>query len=178
VSDTALTVVEISIGPLEAIDRADSVARWLLGTGVVVPNAERHELRQPSALRAGPAVRRAAPAWDDTHAARPNNGVDVIAERMLFHPIAAYAPPRCPACRHPLDEEHHDLLVRPWLTGREPAVTCTACGAAHLLGDWPGTFQVGELAVRFNNWPPLAEEFLAELGTRLGRRWRLVHERY
>jgi len=178
VSDEAFTVVEISVGALEAIDRAESVARWLLDTGVVGPNPQRDRLRQPSALRAGPAVRRAAPTWDDAYASRTNNGVDVLAERTLFHPIAAYAPPRCPSCQHPLDEELHDRLVRPWLEGHEPAVTCAHCGATHPLGDWPDSYQVGELAVRFNNWPPLADDFLAELGAHLGPRWRVVHERY
>src|SRR6266498_4355504 len=93
-------------------------------------------------------------------------------------PIAAYAPPRCRSCQHPLDEELHDRLVRPWLEGHEPAVTCAHCGATHPLGDWPDSYQVGELAVRFNNWPPLADDFLAELGAHLGPRWRVVHERY
>jgi hypothetical protein len=102
----------------------------------------------------------------------------VLADRTLFHPIEAYTPPRCPTCGHPLDEETHDALVRPWLDGDEPAVTCANCGTTHPLGDWADSYQVGELAVRFNNWPPLAEDFITELGARLGPRWRVVHERY
>jgi hypothetical protein len=48
VREEALTVVEISVGPLEAIDRANSVARWLLDTGIVIANLERDELHQPA----------------------------------------------------------------------------------------------------------------------------------
>jgi hypothetical protein len=178
VSDDVLTVVEISIGPLEAIERAEHVVRWLLDADVVVPNPERDKIWQPSALRAGPAVRRAAPEWQPAYAGLANNGVDVLAERALYHPMAAYAPPPCPVCGHQLDEDTHDALVAPWLAGTEPPVTCPHCGAVHPLGDWPGTFQVGELAVRFNNWPPVVPSFLDELGARLGPRWRVVHERY
>ena len=44
--------------------------------------------------------------------------------------------------------------------------------------DWPGRFNgyVAEIAVRFNNWHGLSDAFLAELGTLLGARWRVVHE--
>ena len=177
-TDDVLTVVEISVDPLTALDRADVVARWLLATGVVVVNPARDERQQPSALRAGPAVREAAPAWRDSDDAAANNGVDVLAERTLFHPTEAYVPPHCPSCGHPLGEERHHELLQPWLDGTEPAVTCAGCGTTRPLGDWPGSYLVGELAVRFNNWPPLSETFLAELGARLGPRWRLVHERY
>jgi hypothetical protein len=55
---------------------------------------------------------------------------------------------------------------------------CAVCGHHAPLGDWQGrwTYYVGELAVRFNNWPPLTEGFIADLGAHLGPRWRVVYE--
>jgi hypothetical protein len=177
VSDDCVTVVEISIGPLEAADRADAVVQWLLETGVVVANTDRGQW-QPSAYRPGPRVHSVVPSWHEHDYTLANNGVDVMVERQLYHSLEAYRPPACPACGHRLDEAAHDTFATPWLAGREPAVTCPACGATNPLGDWPDSYQVGELAVSFHNWPPLAEEFLAELGGRMGPRWRVVHEHY
>lgn len=178
VSDDCLTVVEISIGPLEAADRADAVIQWLLDTGVVVANPRRDGVWQPSGYRAGPQVRTAAPTWHDTDYTLANNGVDVLVERQLYHSLGAYVPPACPRCGHRLDETAHEALVGPWLDGREPEVRCDACDAVAPLGDWPDSYQIGELAVSFHNWPPLDEAFLAELGARMGARWRVVHEHY
>jgi len=178
VSDDCVTIVEISIGPLEAADRADTVIQWLVDTGVVVPNRQRDEVWQPSAYRPGPDVHKAAPSWQETDYTLANNGVDVVVERQLYHSVEAYQAPSCPTCGHPLDESTHEGLMTPWLDGTEPQVRCPACDAVHPLGDWPGSFQVGELAVSFHNWPPLADDFLASLGARMGPRWRVVHEHY
>lgn len=178
VSDDCVTVVEISVGPLEAADRADTVIGWLLDTGVVAENARRDQMWQPSAYRPGPRVRTAAPGWQETDYTLANNGVDVLVERQLYHALSAYVPPACPRCGHRLDEATHESLVEPWLEGREPAARCDSCGRITPLGDWPDSCQVGELAVTFHNWPPLAETFVAELGAQMGPRWRVVHERY
>lgn len=51
-----------------------------------------------------------------------------------------------------------------------PPVRCVACGRTSLVGDLAGrwSFHVGDLAVVFHNWPPLHEEFAADLGTVMG----------
>jgi hypothetical protein len=68
------------------------------------------------------------------------------------------------------------LLVA-WLDGDEPLVFCQGCGHRYLLGDAAGRFNayVSEIAVRFNNWPPLTAAFLDELGRVLGPRPRIVY---
>jgi len=178
VSDVCITVVEISIGPLVAADRADTVIEWLLRTGVVELNPNRNELWQPSVYRPGPGVRTAVPSWQEPDYTLVNNGVDVIVERQLYHPLGAYRPAACPACARRLDEAVHETYAAPWLAGNEPDVRCPGCAVVHPLGDWPDSFQVGELAVSCHNWPPLADAFLIALGQRLGPRWRVVHEYY
>lgn len=183
-SESAITVVEISLPAGAAQRRAVELTRWLLDMAVIEPNTERDDLWQPSEYRAGPQVLSAAPEFDLWSRRSRNNGVDVMAGRGLNHPCENYEPPDCPTCNTTLDEETHTSLIEPWLAGPEPRVTCRTCRTRALLGDWTGhgdkfgqwTFHVGELAVSFNNWPALNPVFLAELGARMGPRWRVVSE--
>ncbi|WTW99879.1 hypothetical protein OG216_43915 [Streptomycetaceae bacterium NBC_01309] len=54
------------------------------------------------------------------------------------------------------------------------------CGGGALLGDWEWEFgaYVAELAVAFENWAELRDDFVAALGQRLGGRWRTIMSRY
>jgi hypothetical protein len=177
VSDECVTVVELSVDEVEAHDRADAVLRWLLDAEVIVPNPRRADAWRDSAFVPGPRAPVAAPGVahvPDT----ADMGVDILVERELYRDTAPHHPPRCPDCGYELPEAVLDDLIRPWLDGREPQLTCYGCGTVRPLGDWPDGFLVGELAVRFNNWPPLSAEFVASLGRRLGPRWRAVREHY
>jgi hypothetical protein len=177
-SENATTIVELSLHAAGARARAAELTRWLLDTGIVIPNTERDELWEPSEYRAGPSVRTATELWSADDAQLANNGVDVVVERMLHHPSENYEPPACPMCATVLGEEAHESLGDAWLAGPEPLVRCDACGAEALIGDWPGewTFHVGDLAVSFNNWPPLNDAFLEEVRRRIGPRSRVVLE--
>jgi len=179
VSDECVTVVEMSIGEAEAADRADAVIRWLLDSGVIVPNPRRGGSWRDSAYVPGPRAGSAAPGFGESAPRATHVGVDVLVERELYRDTVPHDPPACPDCGYELPEPTLDRLIRPWLDGRhEPEVPCPGCGTVRRLGDWPNGYLVGELAVRFNNWPPLSEEFVAHLGRLLGPRWRAVHEHY
>jgi hypothetical protein len=183
-SESAITVVEISLPAADAPRRAVELTGWLLDVAVIEPNTERDDLWQASEYRAGPQVLSAAPEFDLWSRRSRNNGVDVVPGRGVYHPYENYEPPDCPTCNTTMDEDTHTSLIEPWLAGPEPRVTCRACRTQALLGDWIGqgnesgqwTFQVGELAVSFNNWPALNRPFLTELGGRMGPRWRVVSE--
>jgi hypothetical protein len=177
-SDNAIIVVEISITEREVPGRAAAVSQWLLETGIVEVNPKRDALWQPSQYRAGPRAMEVAPDFDRVRDL-VNNGVDVISERQVHHPGGNYEPPVCPSCGIPMDQAAHlDLINSWWVDADEPLATCATCEASALLGDWPGewTLYIGELAVCFNNWPPLADAFLHELGDRLGPRWRVIYQ--
>ncbi|MCW2638839.1 MAG: hypothetical protein JWP76_1145 [Dactylosporangium sp.] len=176
--DECVTVVEMSIGALEAADRADAVIRWLVDTGVIVPNPVRGSAWQPSAYLPGPQAPAAAPGFGGTDYTLANNGVDILVERELYRDTSPHEAPACPDCGHELAEATLEALIRPWLDGHEPRVGCAGCSAVRPLGEWPDGYLVGELAVRFNNWPQLSQAFLADLGTRMGPRWRAVREQY
>jgi hypothetical protein len=175
-SENAITLVELDVTPDVAAGRAAAITDWLLAEGVVVRNPTL-DLHQPSPLLPGPKAGDVAPdAWQFLELS--NRGVDVIANRQVHHPVENYEPPPCPVCKMPLDPIDHYALVEDWLAGTEPTVTCQNCGEANRIGDWVHefTFYIGNLAVRFNNWTMLSEGFLADLGSRLGSRWRLVLE--
>jgi hypothetical protein len=165
VSSHDVTVVEISVPASEASARADAVCDWLLRTGVMVPN---HSPTLHCAYLPGPEATIDNPCRD--------TGVDVISDRMVFDSAANVTPPDCPHCAAPLDVDVYIDQMEPWLLAGEPSIRCPACGHAAPLGDWPGewTCQVGNLGVRFTNWPPLRDHFVRELGRRLGPRWRVV----
>jgi hypothetical protein len=177
VSDCAVIVCALDATASDAPARAAMARAWLLERGVVLPNPAPGDGPQPSEFLAGPrAIEIASGFYDESNRSMANNGVDVLCARAVHHPVANYELPRCPACDVPA-EDAADLFPD-WLEGGEPTVTCAACGKAHPLGDWPGRFNgyVAEIAVRFNNWYGLSDAFLAELGTLLGARWRVVHE--
>lgn len=75
---------------------------------------------------------------------------------------------QCPRCRVEL---YSTDLVERWIkTKEEPVATCSGCGWAAKLGDWPGDFPaaiVGAPAIAFHNWHPLRADFVSDLGARL-----------
>ncbi|MEU6591379.1 hypothetical protein ABZ923_19515 [Streptomyces sp. NPDC046881] len=175
-SDHEQTLVEISLSAADARNRAAAVRDWLLATGVIVANPTPGTLADPSEFLAGPEAEARA-TDDDVERALMNSGVDIVTRRQVFDSGENLEPPACRRCAAPLAQDQYvDLLLR-WLHSDEPTVFCSSCEHSEPLGDWPGEWacQVGELAVCFNNWPPLREAFVCELGQRLGPRWRVVY---
>jgi hypothetical protein len=66
VSEYAINVVEISLHAPLVPQRAADVTQWLLASGVIEPNSDRDDLRQPSEYRAGPRVQRVAADFTST----------------------------------------------------------------------------------------------------------------
>ncbi|MEV8533857.1 hypothetical protein [Streptomyces sp. NPDC051211] len=177
-SDSAIIIAELTVSAQEAPARAAAAAAWLLEQQIIEPNDQPDPLWRPSQYLPGPA---AAAALRDFHrnTGLVGDGIDILDERQIHDPGGNYTPPACPNCTTPLDEDAHITLVKPWLEQAEPIVTCENCAAAALLGDWTGPWAVhiANLAVRFDNWPPLSDAFILELGDHLGPRCRLIHKR-
>ena len=145
----------------------------------VVVNPAPDALSAPSALLPGP---RAEGAATDGEIPRhlSNSGVDIILGRQVSDPGSNFEPPACPRCEAPIDAEPYIDHVGDWVSTGEPTVTCSACGHAALLGDWPGrtACHLAEIGVRCNNWPPLRDAFERELGQLLGPRARVIFAHY
>jgi hypothetical protein len=174
-SEDFQTIVRLDPAPADPAGIASSVAVWLLNHEIIKENSARDDLMRPS--KWAPGVRWAdavaepplPQAWFLDHA---NNGVDIITERQAFDSGTNLEPPTCARCGTELYENVYFDMVQPWLHGDEPSVTCRNCGWTGLLGDWPAPWglAVGSLAVTFNNWWPLSNTFVAEIGTQLGGR--------
>ncbi|MEV6239150.1 hypothetical protein [Lentzea sp. NPDC051838] len=179
-SKHAIKLVEISLTADEARSRAVAVTSWLLDRGVIVPNDARDEVMAPSEFHAGPRCSWAAPEAE-RWVGGGDTGVDVVAERIVHHAVGNYEEPSCPFCSLPaIGFDEHHALVEPWLQDRaEGSVRCVACGRTSLVGDLVGdwSFHIGDLAVVFHSWPPLAGEFVVDLGAVMGPRTRMVVER-
>ncbi|MFI6094621.1 hypothetical protein ACIA8G_03655 [Lentzea sp. NPDC051213] len=171
-STNAIRLIEISLTAEQARSRAVAVTSWLLDRGVITPNWERDAELSPSEFRAGPQCAAVAPG------SFGHGGVDVVVERQVHHAVENYEPPTCPGCGYPaIYFDAHHALIEPWLFERaEASVRCVACGRSSLVGNLGGhwSFHIGDLAVVFHDWPPLTEEFVAELGAVMGPRTRMV----
>ncbi|MGW6442125.1 hypothetical protein [Lentzea sp. NPDC055074] len=169
----SVRLVEVSLSASEASVRSAVVVSWLSARGVVVRTPSRDPLIAPSEFVAGP--RHSAVVEGSVSGA--NTSVDVVVSRLVHHASGNYEPPACPGCGAAVDD--HESLLEPWLhSGVEPLSHC-ACGLSVPAGDLAGrfSFQVGELAVVFHNWPPLLPSFVDELGAVMGPRTRVVVDR-
>jgi hypothetical protein len=176
-SESAIIFADLAVSANEAPVRAAATAAWLLDRGVIQRNDHPDPIGSPSQYLAGSAVAEVAPGFPPF--VRPNNGVDILDQRQAHHSGGNYTPPTCPTCTASLGEEAHFALIEPWLNGVEPEATCPTCAVAAPLGDWDGPWaiHVANLAVRFNNWPPLVNTFVDQLHSHLGPRCRMIYQR-
>lgn len=177
-SDSAIIIAELTASAADARERAADAAAWLLQQRIIASDDQPDPLRNPSQYLPGSAVTTAAPDFDQ-NPRTTNSGIDILDERQVHDPGGNYTPPTCPTCAASLDEEIHIALIEPWLDDAEPLVTCRNCKASALPGDWQGLWAiyVANLAVQFNNWPPLSDTFVDQLREHLGPRCRMIHRR-
>jgi len=158
---------------------AEKVIDFLLARQVITANPRRDALLQPSIWAAGQGWLSVLQPHPEFWRHLVNNGVDVVLERELHHPLEYYEQPTCGGCHALLDQDVHHAALDVWLAGSEPTLSCRACGWSALVGDWPVTWAaaIGAPAVVFHNWPPLNTAFIAELRAVMGGRTQLVQSR-
>ncbi|MGW0664307.1 hypothetical protein [Streptodolium elevatio] len=175
-SDTIVYVLALDLSADEARARRAEIEQWLTGEGLFVRNPSHVRPRDSGEFLAGPTAEgRITDEW--------LNGryeADILCTRDAYTAYELFEPPPCPGCGSPLDLERFHELLHAWRQDAEPSATCGDCGAGALLGDWEWEFgaYVAELAVAFENWPELRDDFVAELGRRLGGRPRTIMCRY
>lgn len=180
VSDHSETVVCLDTGEVSTAAAAEMLTDFLVARNIITVNLQRDDLMQPSAWRPGASwlsVLEPDPAMCLNLA---NDGVDIVTERAVHHPVENYEPPTCIRCATSYDEEAHHATIEPWLAGTEPVLTCSSCNWSALAGDWPATwtFAIGAPAVVFHNWPRLTDRFLGEVRMLIGGRTQVVRAHY
>jgi hypothetical protein len=171
VSDHAIVVV--GLGVEEPPRAAARVREWLVRTGVVT-----HADDFSPGPRWGDAVE---DPTDDAFLSLELNRVRVRADREMYAATDDDTPPECARCGRPYDAYWPlDWVDAWWDGGPEPVFTCAGCGWSAPVGDWPGEYvrTVGAPAVRFENWPPLTDAFVATLTGLLGGRTRVLYDHY
>lgn len=98
------------------------------------------------------------------------NGLRVVASRWaIVNMQGEFGPAPCPACAAPMPIDDLYAAGNLWIEQVSDTVTCSSCGRASILPKWPHPdIRFVALAFEFWNWSPLSEEFVAEVGKRLG----------
>jgi hypothetical protein len=147
-----------------ARELASAATGWLLEQGLVVPDGQAFA---PGPAAAGAVEDGSGSDWVDWAP------VEVQVGRDVFWAGEAFEGPPCPRCATPLDDDVFTTALSAWGEGgAEPELTCDGCGFRARSGDWPllHAAAVGDLAVSFTNWPPLAPDRAQALQRVLGAR--------
>jgi len=183
-------IVDVEVSAEEAGALAARTVEWMVGEGVITRELSGVGVYSPSTLEGycpGPHWQRAIALSPD--AAWQPGPVAVMAGRDHYvegqgTDEADHA--TCPRCTartvitdYPESFEPDEEVWRPfreavatWKETGEAGVTCPACAAVVPVTEWDfgSGFLLGALAFDFWGWPPLSEEFIAELGRQLGHR--------
>lgn len=167
-------VADVDAHPGDAPDLARAVLGWLVGAGVVV--AERTDCvlgDVPGGHAPGPAARTIVTGDLGGFPDVWPNGLEVDVGRSAFYgTVREDDPVTCPHCAAWLPFETVLPEVEEWLEGGPDSLVCARCGArtAFNAWRWPAPCAFAQLGLRFWNWPPLANAFVAELARRLNHR--------
>jgi hypothetical protein len=116
---------------------------------------------------------------DDLTRILRTNGLEISTSRTVFHAGGYGCNVTCRACGTTRDDDDPawgDALEE-WYRGRgNGTLTCPRCGHSEPVTEWsydpPWGF--GHLGFTFWNWPPLKDEFVAEVGKLLRHRTVVV----
>lgn len=178
-SDNICWIVDIETTLEDASAFAQKGLEWLVRQGIAesIPDSG-GALSGADLYRPGPQ----AAAWSDYIADDLQLcGVEVTAERTVFHAGSNSEQIRCPHCRaiHELDGVPWSEAVERWHSGEaDYTLACPTCAHSAPIVDW--TFlefdwAFGNLGFGFNNWM-IDARLAAELGNILGHRTKVVYE--
>ena len=181
-------IVDVQVADDTAAGLAARLVAWLVETGVIEAELTDCVLGDLG-HRPGPGYRAAVTdaVDDDFLLDGMENGVEVHVERTVFDPSqgdpTSATCPRCGEVVAFIDPGPWKLtsewaafaeVLDRWQEGGSSAVPCPRCGVPVGINDWQWhewfPMAVGCLGLTFWNWPPLAEEFVAQVAERLGHR--------
>ncbi|UGT42862.1 hypothetical protein LTV02_05525 [Nocardia yamanashiensis] len=185
-------IVDIEVSAEDAGSLGADVVEWMVSRRWLLRETSRdamYSLYADAGYLPGPDWGRITSEWGDDWIPGP---VAVVVGRHAHFPgqggiEPAYA--ACPRCRtttviidYPNRWEADPVVWQPfshaidgWERTGGGAAICASCGVSSPVTDWQWAddFALGALAFDFWGWPPLREEFIAELTARL--RHRIVH---
>lgn len=177
--DWAQCIVDVEVRGNDAVEAEARLTAWLIERGVISDTKTDCVLGAPLGHPPGPNY-----GYAVGHSGRApelwTNGVEVRLGRSVYYTLDLEGV-TCPRCGH-----HEALLdgggrwhsafsdtIGEWLDGGTGLVDCVHCHAVHELNDWDWgayPFAFGELGLRFWNWEPLSDQFVADVSHVLGHR--------
>lgn len=112
------------------------------------------------------------------------NGLEIVKGRhIIVYGEGSYECSICPACgaEGPVWGDRWNAAADEWLNWRGPGnFQCMECSAVRSLPEWDHRDPIGfgALTFKFWNWPPLSDEFRAEMARRLGYPVQLITGSY
>jgi hypothetical protein len=179
-SDSALVLVASVESPAATASR---VLAHLAEAGIIEPlptDSALGALAHRPGARVLDAVEKLGPKYADFRALRTNGlEVSLSGSRRLFVDGDEMPILRCPSCSAAMDGERALELAHAPVNPFKPVpkAACKACKAKHEIREWKvenGAF--GNLALRFWNWWPLTQKFIARVGTVAECSLTKVHE--
>jgi hypothetical protein len=179
VGDWFQVIADVDATEEEAPRLAADVLSWLVATGIV--SAERTDCVLGAPLGNPPGLRYETAVNEPDERLRTlwTNGVEVFAGATVVDAgQGADDDLVCPHCAAESSYEDPQWQtfqsgIESWHAGGRGDVTCVQCGRTAAVGDW-SKWAFGRVGIRFWNWPPLRDDFVAETARRLGHRVRLV----
>jgi hypothetical protein len=180
-------IADVEATEIEAAVLAETVVRWLVADGVIMPDTGDCVLGAEFGYPPGPCYTAATTGPSAHLRGLVTNGVAVSTGRQVFHPGQAdLGPVICPRCDRTVvleDPVTGELTGRwepfsealnTWYAGGSSKVRCPYCHAAVDFNDWrwdnEWPFAVGFLGFVFWNWPELNDRFIDQVAERLGHR--------
>ncbi|TDC91407.1 hypothetical protein [Actinomadura sp. 7K507] len=180
------TIVDVEAGAEDADRLAARVRDWLISVEVVL--AERTdcvlgaEVGHPPGPAAGQALE--DPSSDDGWQGLWSNGLDITVGRRVFDAgqgeVEAVTCPHCMGAIRLIDDGWELIdeawapfreVLTDWPEGYDGVIACPSCDQPVEPTAWRWAddyFVLGHLGFTFWNWPPLKQDFVAEVGWRLG----------
>jgi tetratricopeptide (TPR) repeat protein len=170
-------VVDVEASPWEAASLARSLTRWLISSDIIQPQLSDCGPDGERGHAPGPSYERAT--GEPGQWAGRCHGVMVEYGRSVC-PSGAMRAANCPSCEARIQarqddrptaewESLNDAILR-WERGGTGTWNCPECHEPAHLNDWEidPPWAVGNLVALFWNWPPLREEFIADIRRILG----------
>ncbi|MEB3367529.1 hypothetical protein [Saccharopolyspora mangrovi] len=180
------TIVDVEVGAEDAEHFAAEVRDWLISAGIVLSERTDCVLGAQVGHPPGPAAGQALedPSEDDGWQRLWTKGLDITVGRAVFDAgqgeVEAVTCPHCAkelrlvdACWQLIDEAWAPFreVLTDWPEGLDGVIACRFCErpvepTAWLWAD--DHLALGQLGFTFWNWPSLKQDFVDEIGRRLG----------
>ncbi|WP_131737882.1 hypothetical protein [Actinomadura roseirufa] len=167
-------IADVDAQPEEAPGLARGILAWLVEAEVVVAEPTDCVLGDvPGGYAPGPSCGSIVVGGGGRFPDVWPNGLELDVGRSAFYgPVAGDTRVTCSNCDAWLPFEAVLPVVEEWLEGGPDALVCACCAVRRGFNEWlwPVPCAFAELGLRFWNWPPLADAFVADLARRLGHR--------